>query len=258
MTYEELLSVLGEYAPLSLSEEMCRKDDLYDNSGGILPTDREVKTVLFTLDLTAASAAEAERLGCDVVVTHHPAVYHPIRRLKEGEPLLTLARKRIGVVSMHLNFDAARRGIDHYFAEGLGARNARIASPLGEETGYGRLFDLSPVTAKELKSRYESVFRTKKVWLYGDEGTIIRKAASFCGAGLDGEAVGSAVSFGAQLVASADVFHHVLLSALESGLCVLSCTHYATENYGMKKIAEYFRDTRSDLKICFFEDERYL
>lgn len=258
MKFNDLFYLLCDYAPLSLSKELCERDGLHDNSGVILSTDREVKSVLFTLDLSRASAAKAKELGCDAIVTHHPAIYRPIYSLKEGDPLLSCARDGVGVISMHLNFDAARYGIDYYLAEGLGATEQKIAEVLGENVGYGRLFDLPDISFETLKKRYENNFNTQKVWLYGDKHAIIHKVATFCGAGLDPAAISFALENGADAVVSADISHHVLTAALEEGLGVLSCTHYATENYGMKRIAETFRDRLQTIKIYFFEDETYL
>ena len=95
-------------------------------------------------------------------------------------------------------------------------------------------------------------------WIYGDKNKRITKYASFCGAGLGDEEVEQAIAAGAELVVSADIPHHVLLNAIQKGLCVLSCTHYGTENYGMKKFSEKCAAEIKNLKIYFFEDERFI
>ena len=61
------------------------------------------------------------------------------------------------------------------------------------------------------------------------------------------------------MVASSDVSHHELLYAVEKGLCVLSCTHYGTENYGMKRFAEDFSsENETYFKTFYFDDERFV
>jgi putative NIF3 family GTP cyclohydrolase 1 type 2 len=58
------------------------------------------------------------------------------------------------------------------------------------------------------------------------------------------------------MVVSADIPHHTLLHAIESGLSVISCSHYSSENYGMKRVAEFFGKQLKE-KIYFFDDERF-
>ena len=126
---------------------------------------------------------------------------------------------------------------------------------LGDGVGYGRSFNVN-MTAGEIYEQYKSVFCTDKVLLYGKKDAKITKIASFCGAGLDYAEIEQAKKVGAQMVVSADISHHVLLFAIESGLCVLNCSHYSSENYGMKKVAEHFGNELNE-KIYFFDDERF-
>ena len=157
---------------------------------------------------------------------------------------------------MHLNFDCAKKGIDYYLASGLGGEIEKILLPIGDRVGYGRVSSVN-TTAGEILNRYKSEFKTEKVMLYGDANTKIDKVASFCGAGLGDKEIEQAINSGAKMVVSADIPHHVLINAIEKGLCVLACTHYSTENYGMKKIAEYFSGKIKE-KIYFFDDSRFV
>lgn len=256
MNYSEIFAELCKYAPISLSDDIVKLENGYDNSGVIIGNLGEIENILFCLDLTARAVKDAVENGCNLIVTHHPAVYRPIKNITETSTLAECIRNNIAVISMHLNLDCAKYGIDYRFAEGLGGKNIRIIESLGEDVGYGRVADADGVTAIEFLKRYEKTFNTKRVELYGDKDREIKKFASFCGAGLGEGELLAAIENGVDLVASADIPHHVLLSALENGLCVLSCTHYATENYGMRAFAEYANGKFKNKKIFFFDDER--
>ena len=258
MKIAEFYKELTEFAPLELSEKLCFKDGLTDNSGYIITPkeNEELKGVAFMLDLTIEGAKYAVKNGCNLIVTHHPAIFSPIKRIETSSPLSFCVLNGVSVASMHLNFDCAKRGIDFWFSKGLGGDNQLIDEDFGDNTGYGRLFKIEKKTAEEVVQGYKKAFNTERVFLYGDKNREITKIASFCGAGLDERAVEVAVCFGAEMVASADIKHHVLLYALEKGLSVLSCTHYATENYGMKKVFGIFADKLKNEKIIFFDDER--
>lgn len=260
MTFSEFYSYLTKYAPLELSKKLCEKDGMYDNSGIILDMEKnaDVSGIVFTLDLTSKSVEFATENGCNLIVTHHPAIYSPIKRLECGDAVYSAAKSGIGVISMHLNFDCAERGIDYYLAEGLGAKEQKIVEVLGENVGYGRIFDVDGLTADGLLERFKSVFATQKAFIYGGKAVKIHRIASFCGAGLDECAIEAAIFEKADAVVSADIKHHVLVEAVEKGLAVLSCTHYSTEYYGMKKICENFAKNHKNQKIIFYDDERFL
>ncbi len=258
MKFGDLYALMEERAPKELSDKLREKDGLYDNSGIIAPTDADIKKVLFCLDLTVKSARFAAENGCGAIITHHPAIYKPIKNLKSEDPLFFCVKNGIGVISAHLNLDCAERGTDYYLAAGLGGEIADIYENFGDGTGYGRLVLTGGKTAREISENYKKVFGTDKAYLYGDPERKINSLVSLCGAGADDGAIEYALGKRADMIVSADISHHVLLPALESGLCVLSCTHYGTENYGMKKFAEDFaRDYETYIKTIYFDDERF-
>ena len=256
MKYRELYKKLLKYAPMEISDRFVA-EGAYDNSGMILETDKDIKTVVFCLDLTENSVEYAIEKGAEAIVTHHPAIYRPVKNLLDGSAVLKAANAGIGVISNHLNLDGAKEGIDYFLAKGLGGEIVGILDDFGNGEGYGRV-SLVNSTVCEIAERYKREFRTEKVWIYGDKNKRITKIASFCGAGLGDEEVEQSIEAGAELVVSADIPHHVLLNAVQKGLCVLSCTHYGTENYGMKKFSEKCAAEIKNLKIYFFEDERLI
>ena len=83
----------------------------------------------------------------------------------------------------------------------------------------------------------------------------IEKVASFCGAGLDeGEIYASK---DADLLVSSDLRHHVIVKALDEGKNLMILTHYASENYGLKKFSEKMKETLKQ-NVYFYEDSTLL
>ncbi len=255
MKLKDFYAELLKYAPLELSKKLCEMEDGYDNSGLLLECREDVSKVLFTLDLSSASANYAVENGFDLIVTHHPAIYAPVKSLSISDPLTTCMTHSVSVISMHLNMDCAEKGIDYYLSKGLGAKNVEIIQKLGENVGYGRVGDID-ILAEDFVESYKKEFETEKVFFFGDRKRHLKKVASFCGSGLDELAVENALAYGADVVASADMKHHVIKMAIEAGLCVLECTHYDCENYGMKKVSEYFK-ANSKLPVEYFDDDRF-
>ena len=130
----------------------------------------------------------------------------------------------MSVISMHLNMDCAAGGIDESLALAVGAKEIPAPNEPVENGGYGRIFEIEPVSYSTFTKNLMSVLRTKRAFSYGEEG-VVHRVASFCGAGVD---VGS--------IAAADIKHNFICDALESGLRVVQLTHYASENYGFRKI----------------------
>lgn len=253
MNVQAFYRLIDGLSPFFLSKELCEREDLYDNSGVIVDTGKEFDKVLCSLDLSVKAVEEAKRLGCGLIFTHHPAIYRPIKSVDGA--VLEAAKAGISVISAHLNLDCAPLGIDYNFAKALGAENEKILTPLSvEKSGYGRSFAVNlPLT--EFIEKAEKELNTKAV-CYGDKNTFIKTAASFCGEGLDEIALKSE----ADVYCSSDVKHHVVLAALERGKAVVSFTHYASENYGMKKFAEELDKKLSaqNIKIYYFDDPRFV
>lgn len=240
MKLHEIFAQLEEIAPVSLSDECCKAWDAYDNSGVILNTDDEIRGVLFSLDLTSAAVEEAVKGNYNLIVTHHPAIYCPVKKLDgasaTAKNLVKCAKNGISVISMHLNFDCAAEGIDHYLMRALGGGNAAATMSQFTEGGYGRVYGVKPVNFTALCKNLQTVFNTKKYRAYGYGGRVVRKIASFCGAGADDKTIAFAKENGVDVFVSADMKHHQILDLLENGINVVELTHYASENYGFEQI----------------------
>lgn len=252
MKFAEVFNAACSLAPIRLSDIVVEKTNGYDNSGVIIETDREINKVLVTLDLFPQCADYAVANGFDLVVTHHPAIYSPIRRLDfASEPALTkCAVNGIGVISMHLNLDVAEGGIDSSLASGLGAKKTTVLLPIEDGCGYGRVFSVEKTTLSAFKQTVCEVFETDNVMIYGPRDREIRRVASFCGAGCDIHELDLAA--GCDAVVSADFKHHVIREALNRGMCVVQMTHYASESYGMKIFAGALAKKLTGVKTVFY------
>ena len=252
--------MLDGLAPLKYSLMQIEKGD-YDNSGILLKTHLDVEKVLFSLDLTSETVKRAKKLKCDTVVTHHPAIYYPIKTLDafgETAAFALAAENRLNVISMHLNLDIADGGIDDCLCSGLGGVNPETLNSLDEYSHYGREFK-TDITLAGFKKRIEKNFGTKRITVYGDINAPAGTVASFCGAG-SGYALDYARKGGvANTVVTADIPHHVLLELTERGKQVVVLTHYASENYGFFRFYERVKNKVCDkAETFYFEDKRFL
>lgn len=246
MNVYELYNVVNSVAPFSLSEDL-KKIGYHDNSGIIC--EGQGDKILCVLDLTIGAVEFAKQNGCGLILTHHPAIYAPIYNVKGA--IAECVKNSIGVVSAHLNADVALNGVDYYLANLLGAKNEKIL----QHGNYGRLFEIKEQTLLEYSNFVKEKLNCKNVCVFGNENVIVKKVASFCGAGIDEQTL--ALCQDADVIVSSDIKHHLLLSATQSGKCVIMPTHFATENLPFKL---FCTDLSKKIKesVLYFEQDTLL
>ena len=278
MKLSEIYQVADKIAPRRLSDEYCRNYGAYDNSGILVDTGDDIKGVVFSLDLSVAAIEKAKEVGANLIITHHPAIYGKIANVCQGNPLgkklVECIKNGISVLSMHLNLDAAKDGIDDSLAQGirlalggLETTDTERMHPLsykhleGESVcgGYGSVYGVPKCSLQEFAEKIGEEFSTKRVLCYGNLEREINRAASFCGSGVDEGAIGFALNNAggkADVIVSSDFKHHLITLALEEGLAVVILTHYASENYGFKKY--YEKISRQIKLLCVYHTDEEL
>jgi len=128
---KDITGYLEGLAPLSYQES-------YDNSGlQVGEPEMEVNGVLITLDVTEEVLMEAEKLGFNLVLSHHPVIFSGLKSLtgkNAVERIIARAiRKEIAIYSGHTNFDAIAGGVNTAMANRLGLVNQRILDPMKEK-----------------------------------------------------------------------------------------------------------------------------
>ena len=143
MKVREVAGAIEEFAPLGLQES-------YDNSGlNVGSPDAEVSGVLICVDVTDEVVDEALAVGANLVVSHHPLLFHPLRRLVGGDPAQRIAARcmiaGISLYAAHTNLDSADGGMSHALGCRLGLRDMRLLCPHapGGHTGYGVVGELA-------------------------------------------------------------------------------------------------------------------
>lgn len=258
MTVEEVFSYLERsVAPVKLSDDFCAAYKMYDNSGIIINCGKPVTGALFSLDLSEAAVEEAVKLGYNLVVTHHPAIYGGVSRfdlanIPQSRALATCLKHGISVISMHLNLDAAPRGIDYYLMRGLGGTDGKVLCKI-QDGGYGRVYEIAPITIEEFLKNIEKNFNTRRAVCHGDNSGTVKKVASFCGAGCDENSIAFAKAEKADAFVSSDLKHHQICELVESGITVVQLTHYSAEAYGFKRVYEDIKDGLSVPSSLFFD-----
>ena len=256
MKLSEIYAVIDKIAPFDLSREYCDKFGAYDNSGILVDCGEEIESVLFSLDCSASAVAKAKELGANLLITHHPAIYAPIKALTAANPVTACVKSGISIISAHLNLDCARGGIDDSLALALGAKGEVLRMHTLSAGGYGSVFNVSKTPLESYLEGVKQRFGSERVVCYGQRA--VARVASYCGAGLDEESIAFAYASGADTIVSSDPKHHLVAMAVEKGMNAIILTHYAAENYGFKKFYQTIKEKCSLASVKYFTDERLM
>ncbi len=132
---QDVIGALEDFAPLPLQES-------YDNAGlQVGLTETEVSGVLLCLDVSEEVIREALELGCNMIVSHHPLIFHALRQLTDADAVQRCVRlalqNDIAIYSAHTNLDAAVDGVNYMMAERLGLVDVVLLQPRQVEVGIG-------------------------------------------------------------------------------------------------------------------------
>lgn len=216
----------------------------FDNAGLLVGSeDMDVERVMVALDVTAQVVREAARKRCQLIVSHHPLIFHPLKAVNPTDPtqavVTQLIRKNIAVISAHTNLDMASGGVNDVLMERLGVQTLGVLEKMGD-CGMGRWGEFSePMTARDFAAHVKKALGTRAVRAVPGDRPV--KKVAVCG-GAGGDMVELAARMGMDAYVTADIKHHEFLAAQALGITLLDAGHYATENPMMSVLADRLRD----------------
>ncbi len=223
-TVRDIYRIIDGFAPFDTQEE-------WDNAGILAGRgDGKVERVLVALDVTEGAVAEAQALECQLLVTHHPILFHARKNLREDDPegraLCALVRAGLAHIAAHTNFDQAQGGVNDTLAGLLGLTQVE-ALPGGLRGGRfeGSLSDL----CRRAQQALGTVVRP-----YGRMEAPIRRLAVCGGAG--GGLWRTAWEAGYDGYLTGEIHHNDALDAAAMGLKLAEAGHWATEHPSVKEL----------------------
>ena len=232
-TVQKILNILTNIAADDLAET-------WDNVGLLIgsPHNR-VTSVLVGLDPTSQLISQALATNSELIITHHPVIFHPLKALRVDQPvgriIETALKGDLNIIGCHTNLDSASGGVSDVLAKSLGIVDAKPLVPgtaCGNSCGLGRIGNLA--TAISTDSFIATLAQTlHPPWLLeaGPRPDKILRVA-VCG-GSCSDFAEAALEQGADVFLTAEIKHATARWAEESGLWLLDGGHFATENPAM-------------------------
>ncbi len=246
MKCEELTAKLERLAPLS-----CACD--WDNVGLLAGrSDKEVKKIFIALDATDEIIEDAVLWGADMLITHHPLIFKPLKQINDkdfiGNRLIKLIQHDIAYYAMHTNFDAAPGCMADTAAMRLELSDMEILEPEGlmddGETPYGigkTGYLKEEMTVREIAGFVKERFKLPFLTLYGEEaiGGSLRFIGISPGSG--GSMIKSALNARVKILVTGDIGHHNGIDAAANGMAVIDAGHYGLEYLFLDFVEEYLK-----------------
>ncbi len=219
----------------------------FDNVG-LLVGDGNCETdkVLVCLDCDINALIEADKLGCKLIITHHPVIFDGIKNVLAESIVYRLIKSGISVISMHTNLDAGNGGVNDQLCKILQLRNVRKYKAndgfiLNE--GITDIWDANDL-AKDIKKRLGGTVR----YVVGNKP--IKKVLVCSGSG--GSYLTDAINGNFDALITADVKHNVFIDAINYNFTLFDAGHYNTENIVVRPLCELLNKKFKDVSFIPF------
>lgn len=248
-TVSEINKALFEWAPDYMKES-------WDNVGLLCGhSERAVDTVLVALDPYMDVAQEAQALGAQLIVTHHPLLFHPAKSVNDsnaiGRTLLFLIENGIAAINLHTNLDSAPGGVNDRLAALLGLKEVQVLLPAGQDAegrdyGPGRY---GSVTQTDLQSFLQLIKERLSCdgLRYADAGKAVSKVA--VGGGSCGDFLERVAELECDTFVTADLRYNQFIDALDVGVNIIDAGHFPTENPICGDIAAKLTEQFPELRV---------
>jgi len=254
-TVRDVCRFLEEFAPPAFAED-------WDNVGLLVgSSDRDVRCIMTCLTVTPASAAEAVDERVDLVVSHHPIPFRPLKRITTdttpGRLLLQLIEAGVAIYSPHTAFDSAREGINHWLTEivGIDRPQPLVIQDAAAQVGAGRYGDLfQKRTVEELAVRLKLALGQERIQVVGDHGREVRRAAVGCGSA--GQFLEPARLAGCDVFVTGEASFHTCLEAEASDMAMILVGHYNSERFALDRLSDVIKKQFPALTVWASRRER--
>lgn len=259
----DLIDIMEELAPGALAES-------WDNAGlQVGSIDQPVNKVVIALDPTPNVVSDACAEDADVLITHHPLIFYPVKSVNldvyPGNVIGEAVKNGLAIYAAHTNLDSCVGGVNDVLAGRLKLCNvtvlkpAQYDSPPRDNAGLGRIGDLEePLSLKGFAEKVKQELQIKGMRIAGDLNTIIHRVCVCCGSG--SSLLKDFLACGADVYVSGDLHYHDGRLTEMVGKSLIDIGHFYSEHLivdALAKILEKISLEKGwDLKVIPYTKER--
>jgi dinuclear metal center YbgI/SA1388 family protein len=244
----------------------------WDNVGLLVgKTNWSANKVMTCLTVTPTTADEAVSQGVNLIVSHHPLPFHPLRTITDestvGRLLLQLITAGIGVYSPHTAFDSAEAGINQHLAIGLGLQGIKplisatntvdsgTVDSGSVDSGSGRRGWLGEsLSLIEMADRVKTFLDISTIQVAGAEDLQVSRVAIACGSG--GSFLQPTIAQECDCLVTGEATFHTCLEAEACGIGLILPGHFASERFALVALADYLSEQLAGIEVWASRTER--
>ncbi|AVQ27816.1 Nif3-like dinuclear metal center hexameric protein [Fusobacterium ulcerans] len=252
MITKDIINFLEEKYPRSNAEE-------WDNVGLLVGNNKkDVKKIQLSIDATEKAVDYAAQNNVDMIVTHHPLIFKPLKSIVmselSGRKIIKLIENGLNLYSIHTNLDSSKDGLNDYILELLEVKKYKIIdiNANDETAGIGRMYTLEEkITILEYADFIKTKMKIKNVRVISNDlKSKVKKIALINGSGMSYWR--KVKSLGADLFITGDIGYHDALDAKESGLHLIDIGHFESENCFSELLKKNLEEI--GLEVLIFND----
>lgn len=236
MTVQDILQYTETFAPLNTGAD-------FDNCGILVGDENSVVTkVVVALDITTDVVKRAKEKGAQLIISHHPVIFSPLKKVLKGTAVYELVKNDITALCLHTNLDLSPIfGVNTELAKSLGIENGSFA-----EGTYGYIGELKEeMTAKEFAQIVKDSLDCKGV-KYTDKNSV-KKVCVSSGAGA--EELFTAIKKGCDLFLTGEMKHHLYIEAIEKGIAVVEVGHFKSEDIVINPLIDKLKENFPNIEF---------
>ncbi len=246
---QDIYNYIDSFAPFETAMN-------FDNVGLLVGNPLvEVKKVIVTLDVTSKVIYEAVQKNAQLIISHHPVIFNPIKSLLSDSIPYLAAQKNITIISAHTNLDTARGGVNDTLAEKIGVQPDEYFDSDCALIG-NLLFESS---SEEFALNIKEALECKGL-RFTKRNEKIKKVVVSCGAG--GSNIFLAKRLNADALVTGEIKHHEIIFANENNISVFDLGHYQSEDIITEKLAVklsmHFSDVEFEKSCVFTDNTQYI
>lgn len=235
-TIKDISNYIETFAPLETAMD-------FDNVGLIVgDKNTEVTKVLVSLDITPEVVFEAEKLGCELIISHHPVIFSPIKRMSANDTPYLLASKGISALCMHTNLDLSDTfGVNTCLADAIGVENI-VRADVGECLFVGSLSQ--EINMSDFAQNVKSALGCNGL-RYTDVKQTVKKVGVASGSG--GSDIFDAAKTDIDVLVTGEIKHHEINFANEAQINIIDVGHFKSEDVVISPLINRLSEEFSDI-----------
>ena len=246
---KDIYNYLDTLYPFSTQEK-------WDNSGLLVNTGKECEKVVLSLDITNRVISKAGCMGAELIISHHPVIFHPIKNISFSSPVYALIENEISAICMHTNLDKAKNGTNGVILQKLKekfsiSKEPEIFEDTGDGLGFGWIVELDEIiTGRKLAESLKEIFGCEYIRITDKGSHYAMKRISFC-SGSGGSMIEIAKEKNCQALITGDVKHDIWIDSNNSGgrPVIFDCGHFHTENLVLWELRRVLEEKFPQLDI---------